>query len=65
MMEPEEQILQELLQQLTCYFTKFRIHEGIVETQLAKIDPAEEENEERQKVQNEAAMAKKKPNFEV
>ena len=50
---------------MTCYFTESRIQEGILKTQLAEKDPVEEENEERHNVQNEAAIAERKPNFEA
>ena len=49
-MEFEKQTLQEVLQQLTCYFAESRIQEGIVETQLAEKDFPEEENEGEQKI---------------
>ena len=57
MMEPEEQVLQEVLQWLIYYFAKSRIQEGIIETMLDEKEPSEEENEEEQNGQKEAAMA--------
>ena len=53
MMEPEENVLQEVLQRLTCYFVESRIQQSIVETQIAERDPVEEEEQE---IQNEAAL---------
>ena len=65
MKEIEEQILQEVLQRLTWYFAESIIHEGIVETQLAKKDQVEELNVEEQGITSEEVMEEKKPNFKA
>ena len=64
-MEHKEQVLKEVLQWLTCYFTESRIQEDIIKNQLAEKDLTEEENEEGQNGQKQVVTVETRLNFEA